>query len=148
MLEPTRAVRFRERPLEVRNRAFHELAANVVVADRCTDRVAGNRHPFDERMWVVEQDLAIMARTGLTLVGVADQVLLHRRFARHERELEPRRETGAAAAAQSRGFDLLDDRLALPLAFQHLVPGFVTAELEIILERPWVGGELPRRKAD
>src|SRR5690606_336639 len=95
------------------------------------------------------QDVAVVARAGLALVRVADEVLLHRRLARHERELHTGREARAAAAAEARLLDLLDDRLAVELAVQHALPGLVAPDLQVVLERPRVAdAQVQRREAD
>ena len=127
--EQARRVGLLERRLEARHGLGHELAADVVVADRGAHRVAADGHALDQRVRVVAQDVAVVAGAGLALVGVADDVLLHRRVARHERPLEARREAGAAAAAQARGLDHLDDLLARRLLGEDLLPGLVAADL-------------------
>src|SRR5690606_21111828 len=136
LAEPARLVRFLQRRLEPGDRLAQELAANIVVADGRADRVARDRHAFDQRMRVVAQDVAVVASAGLALVGVADEILLHRRFTRHERELDAGREAGAAAAAQARLLDLLDDRLAVQLLAEDALPGLIAADLQVVLERP------------
>src|SRR5690606_34634014 len=148
LAEPAGLVRLLQGLLEARERLGHELAADVVVADRRADRVAGDRHALDQRVRVVAEDVPIVARARLALVGVADEVFLPGRIRRHERELEPRREARAAAAAQPRRLDLLDDLRAVELAVQHALPGLVAADLVVVLERPGFLVELERRKAD
>src|SRR6185312_17022718 len=82
------------------------------------------------------QDVAVVAGSRLALIGVADQVLLHRRVARHEAPLRTRREGGAAAAAQPRSLDRVDDRVARRLLPQDLLPYLVAADLAVGVERP------------
>ena len=58
-------------------------------------------------------DLAVLAGAGLGLVGIDDEVVRPPvRLLRHERPFEAGREAGAAAAAQARGLDLVDDAVA------------------------------------
>ena len=75
------------------------------------------------------------------LVRVADEVLLARELARHEAPLEPRREAGAAAAAQSRGLDLGDDLLGrhrprAVVAHEHPAQRRIAATRHIVGEPP------------
>src|SRR5690606_17958368 len=148
LAEPAGLVRLLDRVLEARERLGHELAADVVVADGRADRVACDRHALDQRVRVVAQNVAVMARAGFALVGVADEVLLPGRVRRHERELEAGREARAASAAETRRLDLLDDLGAVELAVQHSLPRLVAADLVVVLERPRFLVELERRKAD
>ena len=106
LAEQARGVGFLQRRLEARHRLAEELAADVVVADRGVHGVAADRQALDQRVRVVAQDVAVVAGAGLALVGVAHQVLLHRRVARHEAPLDAGRKARAAAAAQARGLDL------------------------------------------
>ena len=141
-------VRFFERRFEARDRLGHELAADVVVGDGRADRVALEREALDERVRVVAQDVAVVAGAGLALVGVADEVLLHRRRARHEAHLHAGREARAAAAADAGLLHLVDDRVARELAAQHFLPDVVAADLAVVLERVRLVAELQRLEAD
>ena len=76
-----------------------DLAMNVVVAARAAHRVRRDRHAFEHRMRVVTQDVAILERAGLPLVGITDEIFLALILLRHEAPLEPSRKTSAAAAA-------------------------------------------------
>src|SRR6185312_2062983 len=91
---------------------------------------------LDQRVRVVAQDVAIVAGARLTLIGVADDVLLHGGVARHEAPLDPDGEGGAPAPAQSRGLDRVDDLLARRLGGEDVAPGLVTPKALIDLERP------------
>ena len=77
-----------------------------------------------------------MAGARLALVGIADQVLLHRRRARHETPLDAHREGRSAAAAQARGLDGVDDLLARRVLGQDPLPGLVAADALVDLECP------------
>ncbi len=112
--EPGR-IGLRERGLEPRYRLAEEFTAYVVVADRRGHRVAADRHALDDRVRVVAQDVPVMAGAGLGLVGIADDVFLRRRAARHEAPFHAGRKGRAAASAQARGLDLVDDLLARSL---------------------------------
>src|SRR5690349_3173965 len=73
-------------------------------------------------MRIVAHDLAILAGARFGLVGVDDEIMRASiRLLRHERPLEPGRESSAAAAAQARRLDLVDDRIA-PLGQDRLGP--------------------------
>src|SRR3546814_4199395 len=69
-------------------------------------------------------DFAVLARTGFGFVGVDDEEAraVGARLLRHERPFEPRGEARAAAAAQARRLDLLDDRV---LAALHQILGLI-----------------------
>ena len=60
-------------------------------------------------MRIVAQNFAILAGTGLQLVGVDDEITRPRIGLRHERPLEARRKSGTAAAPESRFLHLVDD---------------------------------------
>ena len=79
-----------------------DLAVDVVVAARAAHRVAADDHALDQRVRVVAQDVAVLERPGLALVGIADDVLVAGEVARHEAPLEAGREARAAAPAQRR----------------------------------------------
>jgi len=111
LAEQARRVRFFQRCFEARNRFVHELAADVVVRHGSADCVALDRKTLDKRVRVVAQDVAVVTGAGLALVGVANQVLLHRRRARHEAHLHTRRKACAAAAADPSLLDLVDESL-------------------------------------
>src|SRR3972149_3800549 len=81
---------------------FPDLAVDVVVADAGAHRVAGDDHAFDYAVRVVAQQVPVLAGARLALVRIAHQVFRARKLARHERPLEPGRETRAAAPAQGR----------------------------------------------
>src|SRR5690606_33895203 len=113
-----------------------ELAAQGVVGDGRTGRVACDRESLDDGVRVVAQDVAILARTRLRLVGIAQDVFLPRHVARHERPLEPGRETRTTAPAQRTLLELVDDRRRIRLLGEDLLPRLVTTHLAIGVERP------------
>jgi hypothetical protein len=91
-----------------------EFAADVDVAGVNAHGEAGNEAALHQQMRIVPHDLAILARAGLRLVGVDDEVVrppLHRLLG-HKRPFESGREAGAAAAALTRGLHLGDDGVA------------------------------------
>ena len=85
------------------------FAAHVNIACVRPHREGREQRSFDEQMRIVAQNFAILAGTGLQLVGIDDEIARPRIGLRHERPLEARRKPGAAAAAQSRFLDLVDD---------------------------------------
>src|SRR6056297_3832839 len=87
-------------------------------------------------MGVVAQDLPVVTGARLALVGVADDVFLHRRAARHEAPLQPGGEARAATAFQPRLLHLLDDGLGSEFALEDALPRLVAAHLAIGLEAP------------
>src|SRR5207253_3910527 len=83
------------------------------VARAAIHRPAGNQAALNQEMRIVPHDLAVLAGAGLGLVGVDHEIM--RPVAdrlRHERPFHAGWEAGAAAAAQARGLDLVDDDLA------------------------------------
>ncbi len=133
--EQSGAIGFFKRRLETFVR-LDELAAQIVVADGRAHGVSRDRHAFDDEVRVVAQNVAVLEGSRLAFVGVAHQVFLPRGLRIHEAPFHAGRETGAAAAAQRRGFQLLDDaRRIRPLA-QHLLPHFVAAGAAIARQQP------------
>ena len=85
------------------------FAAHVDEASMRTHRERGNERAFDQEMSVVAKDFAVLAGARLRLVGVDDEIARPRIGLRHERPLEARRESGAAATAEARLLHLVDD---------------------------------------
>ena len=111
LAEVARLARLGERGVE------HVGLVRVLAADEDerlvgADRVGADDHPLDEQMRVLLHQLAVLERAGLGLVGVADEVLVHRPLG-DEGHLLAHREAGAAAAADARVEHLL----------QHVLPG-------------------------
>ena len=102
-------VRFLERALHALER-LGELAADVDVAVSAPIAYAPIAQPSIERVRRPAHDLAILERARLGLVGVAAEVVRLAVAGLHERPLEARRESGAAATAQP---GLLHDRLTI-----------------------------------
>src|SRR5690606_12431875 len=88
-----------------------ELAADVDVSRPRAHREAGYQRAFDQLVRIVADDLAILARTRLGLVGIDHQEARATVLAllRHERPLHASREPRPAAAPQTRRLDLVDD---------------------------------------
>ena len=86
------------------------------------DRVGADDDPLDQLMRVLLHQLAVLERAGLGLVGVADEVLVHRPPG-DEGHLLAHREAGAAAAADGGVEHLLHHvlRLHLQRLAQHVV---------------------------
>jgi hypothetical protein len=87
-------------------------------------------------MRVVAQDIAVLARARLALIGVADHVLRARELARHERPLEAGGEPGAAAPAQRGLLQLRDEILGLYLFTQYFSERSIALALLVIGETP------------
>ncbi len=109
------------------------LGAHVHVALVRADRVAADEHAFDDGVRVALEDGAVHERPGVALVGVADDVLLVALALIGELPLDARGEAGAAAAADARVGDLLDDPLGRLLAESH-ARGLVAAARQILLD--------------
>ena len=90
------------------NRVF---GADVDVALGRADGVAGDGHCLQHDVGVALEDRTVHERAGVAFVGVAADILLVGLIDRREAPLPPGREAGAAAAAQPRGEDLVDDLL-------------------------------------
>src|SRR4029077_15658306 len=91
-----------------------EFAADVDVTGVNAHGEGGHEAALQPAIRIVPHDLAILARAGLRLVGVDDEVVrppLHRLLG-HERPFESGREPGAAAAALTRGLHLGDNSVA------------------------------------
>ena len=126
-----------------------DLAVDVVVARRDAHRIGGDGHALDDDVRVVAQDVAILERAGLALVGVADQILLARELARHEAPLEPRGKACPTPPAQAGSLDLGDDLLGghgrLAIGPQQDAPErLITAAGLVFLDAPVVGGRETR----
>jgi hypothetical protein len=92
-----------------------ELAANIDIGDMRAHGAAGEQAALDQMVRIVPQDLAVLAGAGLGLVGIDEELAraaVVDALLGHEGPLERRRETGAAAAAQARALDLVDDPVA------------------------------------
>src|SRR2546430_14041645 len=89
------------------------LAADVDEAERRADGARGDEHALDERVRVALEQVAVLERARLALVGVDDEVDGAGVGLRDEGPLHPRREAGAAEAAQVRLLDLVGDRRRL-----------------------------------
>ena len=84
------------------------LVAQVDVPIRRAGGVGGDNHPFDHSMRIALHQDAIDPRSGVALIGVADQVLRLALLAAQKLPLGAGREVGAAAAAQGRLLHRLD----------------------------------------
>ena len=126
-----------------------DLAVNVVVARADAHRVGSDRHALDDDVRVVAQDVAVLEGTRLTLVGVADKVLLTRELPRHEAPFQAGGKARAAPAPQSGGLHFGDDllgrhrRLAI-CPQQDTLECLIAAARLVLLKRPAVGRVQPR----
>ena len=72
----------------------------------------GEQAAFDQLVWVVADDVPILAGARLALIGIDAKVGRTVALLWHERPLQAGWETGAAAPAQSGFLDLLDNPIA------------------------------------
>ena len=93
--------RRRSRPAS-RSRSGLVLVAEVDDRGLRAERVRGEHHPFDDEVRHVGEDLRVLERARLALVGVADDVLRESRLLLHQRPLGPGGEPGPAHAANAR----------------------------------------------
>src|SRR3954469_7142015 len=123
------------------------LTADVDERARGADDVRRDDHALDEHVRRLLHELAVLERAGLGLVGVADEVLVHRALGQEGRLLA-HREAGAAAAADPRAVELGEHVLAAhperlaqrPVAAAALVDvEGVEARLVDVLEQEEVG---------
>ncbi len=85
------------------------FAAQINVAPGRPDRQTGDRHALDQHERVAFHDHAVRKRTGIALIGVADNVLLIGWRIEHGPPLDAGREGGATATAQAGIGDFVDD---------------------------------------
>ena len=101
-------VRLADRVLQSRG-GERIFTANVDVAPGAARGERGDRHRLDDRKRIVLHQHPVLERSGLRLVGIADQVVRERGLSRNGVPLPAGWKGGAAAAHQLRGGDLLDD---------------------------------------
>src|SRR5690625_6406818 len=82
-------------------------------------------------MRVVAQDITVVAGARLGLVGVARQVFLTRRRARHERPFQAGWKTRATASAQGGVLDRFNNFLGRDFVPENLFPGAPAADLSV-----------------
>ena len=88
------------------------FAAQIEEAARRADRVAGDRHAFENAAGMRSQQHAILERAGFAFVGVADDVTLGAGRVAGGFPFEPGGETRAAAPAQVGALHFVDQALA------------------------------------
>ena len=139
----TGSTRLRQRFLEALVDA-EDLAVDVVVARADAHRVGRDRHALDDDVRVVAQDVAVLERARLALVGVADQVLLTRKLPRHEAPFQAGGKARTAPAPQPGSLHFRDDflgrhrRLAVCPQQDALECLIATARL-VLLKGPAIG---------
>ena len=87
------------------------FGAHVDDAFGCAGDVSADDHAFQQGVRIAFDLVAVHVSAGIAFVRVADDVLLFAFGFAQELPLEAGEESGAAAAAQLGGFDLLDDHL-------------------------------------
>ena len=119
---------------------LENFAVNIVVARAGAGDIRCNQHAFNDQMGVVLQDVAVLERAGLTLVGIADQVFLTGKLTRHEAPFKPGREPRAATSAQCRLLELGNDgflrHAACATSAQHLAQGGIAIAFFVIGNPP------------
>ena len=110
-----------------------ELAAQVGVCGMRTDGAARDHDSLDDAVRIEFELVAIREGAGLALVGVAAQVDRLLRVLRDEAPLDAGRKRRAAASAQIRVLDLVDNLLGLHLE-QRLAQRLVAAVADVHVE--------------
>ena len=102
-----------------------ELAANIDVGDMRAHGEGGEQRALDQQLRIVAHDVPVLAGAGLGLIGIDHEIVRAPvGLLRHERPFEASGESGAAAAPQARGLDLVDDRFVTALDHRlGAVPG-------------------------
>ena len=116
--------------------------ADIDVAIARAGSVTGDRHAFDQAIGVALHQHAVGEGAAVALVGVADDVLGRTGREQHGVPLDAGREAGAAAAAQARQLDGVDDRLGLHRA-RRGEPG-PAAVRTVVIEAERVGDAAAR----
>src|SRR5439155_5816043 len=109
------------------------FAADVDEARRAADRARRDQHALDQRVRVTLEQVAVLERPRLALVGVDDEVHGPGVGLRNERPLRAGREARAAEPAEVRGLDVLDDGRGLHRL--GLGPRLVAARRPVPVER-------------
>ena len=112
------------------------LGAHVDDAFGCAHYVGADDHALEHRMRIAFDLVAVHVSAGVALVGVADDVFGVAFGLGEEIPLVAGEEARAAASAQARGFDLLDDGVSAAVD-EHLVERLVAADGDVLLD---VGG--------
>ena len=113
-------------------RAFREFAADINIRGARIERVTRDQNSFEQLVWVLMDDVAILKCTWLRFISVADQIdrPLFVRF--DEAPFQAAGKSGSTAAAQARVFDLIDNFAArYP---QRLLQFFVTAIAQVTID--------------
>ena len=117
------------------------FAVNIVVADRNTHGIGGDRHAFDDDVRVVAQDVAILERAGLAFVRIADQILLPSVLLRHEAPFEPGREPRTPATTQRGLFHFRNHSVWRQLIAENFAQRLIAAARFVTLQVPIVAIE-------
>ena len=115
-----------------------------------------DQHPFEHEVRTALEEVAVLDRSGLALVGVQDRVA-RRRLARYGLPLQRGWEARAAVADQPGGLQLLEDGIVRPVGAQRLEAAapLVVGECRVLRGEPGgsavaraVGDRLRRPAAD
>src|SRR5437764_13597593 len=113
------------------------FGSQIDVALSRADRQARDRHAFDQDKWIALHRHPIGEGSGVSLIGVAYDVLLIRRRIVSGLPFDSCRESRSPASAQSGLGDFFDDLLAAKL--QGIAQSAEPSELKVIRERYWIG---------
>ena len=95
--------------------------------------VAADDHAFEQRVRIALDLVAVHVSAGVALVGIADDVFLAGLGLRQKLPFVAGEITGAAASAQLRRLDLLDDVLR-PAVDQDFIERLVAADRDVLLD--------------
>ena len=109
------------------------LSADIDITNACADGIAADGHSFQHRVGVAFQNGTIHESTRVTLVGVADHVLLVSLGSGGELPLLAGGETSAAAAAQT-GFQHFVNNLLRGHFRQGLAQSAIAVEGDIFVD--------------
>jgi hypothetical protein len=117
----------------------HRLAADVDRGEVGADRIRRDDDAFDQRVRVGHHQRQVLAGARLALVGVDHEVVRLAVVLRDEAPLHAGRESGAAAAAQPRVLDQLDQLVRV--GRESLAQCGVAVEALVDVDLPRVGGQ-------
>ena len=115
------------------------LRTHIDVAFGRAGSITADRHRFDDAVRVAFQHAAVHERTRVAFVGVADHIFLIRLVRRRKAPFQARRETAAAAAAQTGILHDLNDLLRRHLG-QALCKGLIAVIGDVlVLQKTYQG---------
>ena len=103
-----------------------ELTADIDESGMRLNGVGRDERPFDGRVRIFLNEQTIFDRAGLALVRITNEIFRLRAVLRNKAPLHAGRKAGAAPAAQTRSFDLVDQLLRCH-ALDDLAPRTIAA---------------------